>query len=306
MADDNILGNITDNLKDQLQDKIDPSKLFSESNLKKKRGAFWTCLIAALLLMLLSLAGAIAYNATRVDLLRQGVNQYVVGQGVVSQSDADAFVNDTLDYLTGIKTVWEPAVTIANHRVGVPEAFKTHMATVKGWVESAKGVLLAGAAIALLLLGRAMIGTKGSKKSPFSIGGYYLGAGIPLAVIAGIGLWGYLNFDGLWAWVHTAIIPDGIFNAGEEIMQLFPVEVFSGYLQPVAVTFGICAAVVLALPLVLWPLSKMLTALFGKGTATGGSRSGTARKSTAAKTGATRKTAAKKTVAKKSTRKTEN
>ena len=298
MADNNVLGNIADNLKNQLGDKLDPGKLLSEGNLKKKRGAFLTCLIAGLLLMLLAMGAAIAYNVTRVDLLKAGVNQYVVGQNIISQSDADSFVNDTMDYLTGIKSVWEPAVTIAGHRVGVPDAFKAHMANVKGWVESATGVLLAGAAIALLLLGRSLVGVKGSSKSSFSVGGYYLGAGIPLVAALGLGLWGMLNFDGLWAWLHAAIIPDGIFAAGEEVMKLFPVEVFSGYLQPVATTFAICAGVVLVLPLLLWPLSKLLTQWFGKGT---GSRK-TAAKTTTRKTAAT-KTTQRKTTAKKTTRK---
>ena len=292
------VNSIADNLKDQLGDKLDPGKLLSERNLKKKRGVFLTCLIAGLLLMLLAMGVSIAYNATRVDLFKAGVDQYVVGQGVLSQSDSDAFVNDTLDYLTGIKTLWEPAVTVAGHRIGVPEAFKTHMATVKGWVESAKGILLAGAAIVLLLLGRSLIGVKGGK-SPFSVGGYYIGAGVPLLLAVGLGLWGYFGFDSMWAWVHRLLIPDGIFPAGEEIMKLFPVEVFGGYLQPVAVTFAVCAGIVLVLPLLLWPLSRLLTNLFGKQAAkarTGGAkRGGTAHRSTARKT--------TKTTTKKTTRK---
>ena len=264
MAQDDGLGNLTDTLKDRFADQLDPGKVFSEGNLTKKRGAFWTCFLIGLLLVLLSLGIALALNVTRTDLLKQGVDTYVVATGMVSQSDADAFVNDTVDYLTGIKSLWEPAVTIGGFRVGVPEAFKTHMATVKGWVESAKAILLAVAAIVLLLLTRALIGVKGSKKSPFSAGGYYLGAAIPLLLLVGVGLWGYLDFDGLWAWVHTTFIPDGIFSATEQIMQLFPVKVFSGYLQPVAMTFAICIGLVLALPLLLWPLSRLLTALFGK------------------------------------------
>lgn len=301
MADNSALGNIAGELKDQLGDRVDPGKMLSEANLKKKRGAFWTCLIAAALLVLLALAGSIAYNATRVSLFRDAVNQHVVAAGLISQSDADAFVNDTLDYLTGIKTVWEPAITVGDHRIGVPETFKAHMATVKGWVENAKAVLLAGAAIVLLLLSRAMVGVKGARRGPFSVGGYYLGAAIPLMLIAGVGLWGYLNFDGLWDWVHRTLIPDGIFDAGEEIMQLFPVSMFASYLKPVAITFGIGAAIVLALPAVLWPLSRLLTNLLGKKGASGGGSSGSTGRRTAARrtTAAAGKTAARKTAAKK-------
>ena len=290
MAQNNVLGSITDSIKDQLEDKVDPSKVFSEGNLKKKRGAFLTCLIAALLLMLLAMAGSLAYNVTKVSLLKEAVNQSIVVQGLVSQSDADAFVNDTMDYLTGVKTVWEPAITIGDHRVAVPDAFKTHMATVKGWVDSAKAILLAVAAIILLLLWRSLVGTKGSKKSPFSVGGYYLGAGIPLVLALGIGVWGYLDFNGLWAWVHTTFIPDGIFAAGEEIMKLFPLTLFEHYLAPVGTTFSILAGIVLVLPLILVPLSLLLTALLGKHGSTSASSS-------------KRKTTRKTTTARKSTKK---
>lgn len=299
MADQNILGNIADNLKDQLEDNIDPGKLLSERNLKKKRGALWTCFIAGFLLILLSLGLALAINVTRVDLLKKGIDTYAVAKGIVSQSDADAFVNDTLDYLTGIKTVWEPAVTVGGYRIGVPDAFKAHMATVKGWMESAKAILLAGAAIVLLLLGRAMIGVKGSAKSPFSAGGYYLGAAVPLVVLVGVGLWGVFNFDSLWAWLHTTLIPDGIFPVGEEIMKLFTVDVFSGYLPPVATTFALCAGITLLLPLLLWPLSKLLTAMFG---ARGGAAAGTRRRAATKKTATAGRTSAKKTATKQTTR----
>ena len=286
MAQNNVLGSITDSIKDQLEDKVDPSKVFSEGNLKKKRGAFLTCLIAALLLMLLAMAGSLAYNVTKVSLLKEAVNQSIVVQGLVSQSDADAFVNDTMDYLTGVKTVWEPAITIGDHRIAVPDAFKIHMATVKGWVDSAKAILLAIAAIVLVLLWRALVGTKGSKKSPFSVGGYYLGAGIPLVLTLGVGLWGYLDFNGLWAWVHTTFIPDGIFAAGEEIMKLFPITLFQHYLVPVGTTFAILAGIVLVLPLILVPLSLLLTALFGKrgsNSASSGKRTTTRKTTTARK-----------------------
>jgi len=296
MTKHDIPGNVTDNLKGQWTDKLDPGKVLSEGNLKKKRGAFWTCLLIGLLLIVLSFGVALALNVTRLDLLKQGVDTHVVGRGIVSQADADAFVNDTLDYLTGIKTLWEPAVTIGGFRIGVPETFKTHMATVKGWVDSAKAVLLGCAAIVLLLLTRALIGVKGSKKSPFSTGGYYLGAFIPLALLVGLGLWGYFDFDGFWAWIHRAFIPDGIFSAMEPIMQLFPVEVFSGYLQPIATTFAICTGITLLLPLLLWPLSRLLTAVLGSSAGTGRSqrkRTGTRKPSNAQRT--TRRTTSGKT-----------
>lgn len=293
---DNILESLADDLKDQAKEKLDPKKALSEGNLKKKRGAFWTCFIAALLLIVLSAAAALYWNGTKVSLFQQGLNQAVVAQGVISEADATAFANETLDYLTGIRSQWEPAVTIADHRIGIPETFKTHMATVKGWVSAFTGVMIAGLGIVVVLLLRALIGSKNGRKSPFSLGGWYLGAALPLLLLGGVGVWGLLNFNGLWNWVHATFIPDGIFSAADEIMKLFPVELFQSYLKPVGVTFGILAAVVLALPLLLKPLSALLTNLLGKRTVT---RRSTTRRTTARRSTAKRRTTRKTTSASK-------
>ncbi len=286
---DNILGNIVDDLKDQAKEKLDPKKALTEGNLKKKRGAFWTCFIAALLLVVLAAGAALYWNATKVSLFQQGLDSTVVAQGVVSQADATAFANETLDYLTGVRSQWEPAVTIADHRVGVPEAFKTHMATVKGWVSAFTGVIIAGLGIVAVLLLRALIGRKGGRKSPFSLGGWYLGAAIPLLLLGGVGAWALLDFDGLWNWLHATFIPDGIFAATDEIMKLFPVELFAGYLRPVALTFAVLAAAVLALPLLLRPLSVLLTNLFGKRETTTRRRTTTRKRSTSRSRSAARR-----------------
>ncbi len=316
MADD-ILGSIKDGIQDTIEDKLSPDKVLSESNLKKKRGAFWTCFIAALLLVVLAAGAALYWNATKVSLFEEGLVSNVDATALgTDEASLKSFADSTLAYLQGVTSVWEPVIKIGDHFLTIPETFKTHMATVKGWVGSATAVLLAGAAIVLLLLGRAMIGTKNSKKGSFSLKGYYIGAAIPLLLIAGVGCWAYFNFDGFWQLLHKTIIPDGIFNASEEIMRLFPVGLFAGYLQPVAITFGILAAIILVLPLILKPLSVLLTNLFGKksasasGTRSASSRSTTRRSSTrgtsarkssttkksstAKKTGTTQKTAAKK------------
>ena len=130
------------------------------------------------------------------------------------------------------------------------------MAKVKSWVQSAKPILLAGFAIALLGLGLVMLGVKRGKIGSFSLGGYFLGMALPIALLAGVGLWGILNFDGLWSWIHRTLIPDGIFSVNDEIMRLFPLEMFASYLRPVGVTFGIGVAVIVALPFALSPLFR--------------------------------------------------
>jgi hypothetical protein len=214
-----------------------------------KRGVPGACLAAGFLAVLLMLAASLVWNATRADLFRAGLNATVVAQGRVSQSDADAFVQSTLQYLTGAAQVWEPTVTLGDHALAVPEAFRAHMATVRGWVLSA-GVLLPGGAalIALLLLLGLWFPVRGERRARFSAAGFYSGAGLALMLLVALGLWGVADFNGLWAWIHATLIPDGVFPAGEEMMILFPVRLFAGYLPPVALGFGLGTALVLLAP----------------------------------------------------------
>lgn len=285
---DSIIDGLKNELEDKLEDKINPEKVFSEGNLKKKRGAFWTCFLAALLLVALALGASLYWNGTKVSLLEQGIVNNVDLQGLgISEDSAKSFAVTTLAYLQGTVENWEPVLVVGDHVLNIPQAFKDHMATVKGWVSAATAVLLAGAAIVLLLLGRAMIGSKNGRKGSFSLGGYYLGALIPLALLVGVGAWAYFDFNGFWQLLHKTLIPDGIFDAGEEIMQLFPSALFLSYLKPVAITFGILAAIILALPLVLKPLSLLLTRLFGKRTPT--RRTGSRRRSSTRRRTASRK-----------------
>lgn len=239
------------------------SKMADEKNLlgnpKGKRNAFWMCLIAGLLLMALALGAAVYDNMTKVSLLEAGIVQNVNLSAVgMDESSAKSFAVSTLAYLQGNAQHWDPIIVVGDHIMPIPQTFKDHMETVKGWFSSAPAVLLTGVGIVVLLLGWALIGTKRSKKSGFSAKGYYLGACVPLVLIVGIGLWGVLGFDSFWSVLHETLIPDGIFSATEPIMQLFPLELFQGYLGPVAITFGILAAIVLILPLLLAPLSSLL------------------------------------------------
>ncbi|MEA4927486.1 MAG: DUF1461 domain-containing protein [Candidatus Limiplasma sp.] len=214
-----------------------------------KRGVFWTCLAAGFLAILLSLAASLAWNATRADLFTAGLNATVVAQGRVSQSDADGFVQTTLAYLTGAAQAWEPTVTLGDHSLAVPEAFQTHMATVRGWVLSAGMLLSVGAALmTLLLLAGLWLPARGARHGWFSAAGFYGGAGLALALLVAVGVWGVADFNGLWAWIHATLIPDGVFPAGEEIMILFPVRLFAGYLLPVALGLGLGTALVLLVP----------------------------------------------------------
>jgi len=224
------------------------------------RSARFASFAAALLLMLLALAAAVFMNAANVGLFQQAVDRYVVAPGILSQPDGHAFAADTLAYLSGATAAWNPTFTTGDHRIAAPDAFRAHMANVRQWVRTATVALPLAAAVALLLLALAVTGGLGKRKKRFSLPGYYTGAAMPLALAGGLVLWASIGFDGMWAWLHRTFIPDGIFNAGEEIMRLFPLQMFSSYLQPVAVTFGLFAIAVLLLPFVLLPLSQWFQA----------------------------------------------
>jgi hypothetical protein len=177
----------------------------------------------------------------------------------LSEASVRSFAEETILYLTDEKSAWEPQITIAGIPASsfIPQSFRDHMATVKGWVSSATAVFLAGAAVVVTLLTRAVTVSR-KKGGGFSAGGYYLGALVPLLLVAGVGLWAWIDFDSMWMLLHKTLIPDGIFSAAETVMKLFPLEAFAAYLPPVVKTFAVFAAGVIILPLPLWLISAIL------------------------------------------------
>lgn len=249
---------IGEQIKESLGDKLNPSEVFSARNLKKQRGSFWTCFIAAFLLVLLATVGAIYIHLINVNMFEDALLQNVDYKSLgTDESSVRSFARETIFFLTDGQASWNPQITVSGLPAGsfIPQAFRDHMQTVKDGVTYAKTTLIGLAAIVLVLLGRAMTG-KG--KRGFSIGGYYLGAVIPLAVIVGVGLWAYLDFDSMWMMLHKTLIPDGIFPADERVMVLFPVSLFEAYLYPITKTYGILIGAILLLPLILAPISKLM------------------------------------------------
>ena len=228
------------------------------------RSTRFTSFMAAMLLLLISLAASVLINAANGVLLQQAVDRYVVAPGILSPQDGQTFANETLAYLSGANPDWDLNVTVGDHRLSVPQAFRAHMANVRQWVHTALIALPWAVVVALLLLALAVTGGFGKRNRSFSRPAYYAGAAVPLVLAAAIALWAYVSFDGMWAWLHQTFIQDGIFSAGEEIMWLFPLQLFSSYLPPVAVTFGLFTAGVLLLPLALWPLSRRRAARLAK------------------------------------------
>jgi len=224
---------------------------YGHNGRKGRRAAFFLCFAAGLLLMLACIAGAAVYNARRADLFQYAVDHYVVAAGVMDQDSADRFVARTMGYLNGDLLTWEPNVTVNGQPLTVPETFLEHMAQVRTGIRFTRAAVVAAAALALaLLLGSALTGRGRGCGCGFSARGYTLGALVPLLAAAGLGLWGLLDFNALWAWLHYTFIPGGIFNAREPVMRLFPEALFTAYIRPVALSLAWGAAVLL-----LWPLA---------------------------------------------------
>lgn len=221
-----------------------------------RRGAFARCFAAALLLTLAAAAWAVYLNAVSRPLFEKALLETVDAAALGTNEDAlRGFAEDTLLFLTGSTQAWEPDLTVG----GVPasrfisRAFRDHMGTVRGWVTAAPWVLGGAAAVAAGLLGWALAGA--GRRGGFSMQGYYAGVAVPLALLAGVGVWAVLDFASLWKILHLTLIPDGIFPAGDPVMQLFPEALFSAYLTPVCRTLAIMLAALLALPLILRPVS---------------------------------------------------
>ena len=224
-----------------------------------RRGAFGRCFIASFLLVLMAAAASVYLNAVDRQLfeaaLLENVDYTVLGMDAASVS---SFADETILFLTDAQDSWEPSITVAGFPASrfIPQSFRDHMVTVKGWVSAATSVFLCGAAAVIALLAWALA-TSG-RRGGFSTQGYYAGTIVPLLLIAGVGLWASLDFGGMWEMLHRTLIPDGIFPADELVMRLFPETLFSAYLPPVLLMLVLMLAAVLVLPLILSPVSARI------------------------------------------------
>ena len=224
-----------------------------------RRGAFGRCFIASFLLVLMAAAASVYLNAVDRQLfdtaLLENVDYAVLG---MDEDSVRSFADETILFLTDAQDSWEPSITVAGFPASrfIPQDFRDHMVTVKGWVSAATSVFLCGAAAVIALLAWALA-TSG-RRGGFSTQGYYAGTIVPLLLIAGVGLWASLDFGGMWEMLHRTLIPDGIFPADELVMRLFPETLFSAYLPPVLLMLVLMLAAVLVLPLILSPVSARI------------------------------------------------
>ena len=250
------------------------------STLKRTRGAFMTCFILGLLLVLLAAAFSLYINATKVELfetalehadlnellgivlgeanlpgLPAGLTKGGLTDGLVTPETVSDFAQHTIDYLVGEAEVWEPKVSVMGLKVPIPisEDFKAHMDDVKGWIEVGQKVFFALLAVCGVLLLRLIA----SSRCRFSGAGYYLGVLLPLALVGGIIGWAYFDFDGFWMFIHEHFIKDGIFSDGEVIMKLFTTDMFKAFMQPIVTTFAMLLGGIVLLPAIIAPLSRI-------------------------------------------------
>ncbi|MEG2950386.1 MAG: DUF1461 domain-containing protein [Clostridia bacterium] len=217
---------------------------------KKAHRAFFPCFLAAFLLVWLSALNAVYLSAIKPSSFEKALLQTVDAERLGTDAKSlQAFANHTIAYLVGEEAVWSPQITLLGTTAStfIPMAFRAHMAEVRGWVQLAPPFFLTGAALVLLLLWLAVKRHRG--KHGLCLGGYYAGVGAAFLLLAALGLWAVLDFNSLWGILHRVLIPDGIFSAGELVMQLFPITLFSAYLPNVVQTFALLCGLVLLLPL---------------------------------------------------------
>ena len=170
--------------------------------LKKRRGAFLTSFAAAFLLTLLVLTASLAVTIVDEKRFENALLTHVAYRELgTDEASVRSFADSTIRYLSGAQANWDPQIAIQGMPASafIPQAFREHMATVRGWVVSARAVVAAAAVAVLGLLGRMLLGGRKSGRLAFSLAGYYLGLLLPLGVLGGVGVWAYLDFDGMWA-----------------------------------------------------------------------------------------------------------
>lgn len=250
--------------------------------LKKSRGAFMTCLILGLLLVILAAAFSLYTNATKVEVFEAALEKADLGElmeiflgsgeipglggmfkgstgSLTSSEMLSSFAQETIDYLVGKAETWEPSVSIMGMEMPLPisEDFMSHMEDVKGWINVGQKAFYALLAVAVVLLGRVITSSR-KGHSGFSGAGYYIGVFLPLVLVGGIIGWAYFDFEGFWMFIHEHFIKDGIFSNGEVVMQIFTTDMFKAFIKPIVTTFAMLLGGIVLLPALIAPLCNLL------------------------------------------------
>ena len=186
------------------------------------------CFLSGLLLAALALLCAVLVIALSTTRFEQALLSTVDPQALgMSESTLSAFAEETMLYLRGAKPAWEPDVPFP-----VADAFRVHMAEVKGWVSAAPWVMAV-----LLTAGALLLFLGGRQRRPALLGVCAL-----IGLIVCLLIWAAADFRSFWMVLHKLFIPNGIFAAGEPVMQLFPLELFFAYIVPLTASAALHVA----------------------------------------------------------------
>jgi len=188
------------------------------------------CFFAGLLLAAALLVSAVLFPALSTARFENALINTVNAQALgASESDLSAFAETTMQYLRGQIPEWDVRLP----HTGVPDAFRLHMAEVRGWVAAAPWLIGSGLVIGAVLLWLGGFSRKSALAGVLSL----------IALMLCIALWAAADFRSLWMVLHKALIPGGIFSAREPVMQLFPLALFMRYALPVCLwAAGLLAA----------------------------------------------------------------
>jgi len=213
-------------------------------------------LALGLCLTALSMGYAIGVHVRDLDSFQAAADAALVQTGILSETDAERFAQETIGYLTGRRASWLTAVTIDGQAIAVPAEFSAHMAQVQTWVTAFRYIvpLMIAAFVALVFL--TLIGAAAMKRRMFAPRSYLLGAAIPVLLMGVVFAWAALDFASFWEALHSLLIPGGIFAADETVMRLFPLTLFERYTTPIALTFLYCLGIVLLVPVILITLDR--------------------------------------------------
>ncbi len=251
---------------------------------KKAHGAFLTCFILGLLLVLLAAVYALYINATDEAVFKEALLHADVGElmnlvmgnnglpaglsaglafaGDQKEITADLlsrFAKDTIDYLVDNTQEWKPTLTLMGIEMAIPlsEEFLAHMADVKQWVVFGRQAFVGLLVVAGFLLLRVLFSSR-KGRSGFSGAGYYIGVFLPVVLVLGVVGWAYFDFEGFWSFLHRYFIPNGVFANGEVVMQIFTTDMFKTFMLPIVKTFIMLLGGIVLLPVVVSPLCNLV------------------------------------------------
>ena len=120
------------------------------------RGAFFRCFLASFLLVLVAAGACVYFNAVDRQLFETALLENVDYAALGMDADSmRSFAEETILFLTDAQDSWEPSITVAGFPASrfIPQNFRDHMVTVKGWVSAASTLLVCGTVAAVALAG---------------------------------------------------------------------------------------------------------------------------------------------------------